>query len=143
MYTDLRVIMWCSVVNNVAVFIYFIRSKFCVCTPKNIVNTSRQLDKINTFNENTQLAMEELDTLDDLMELARGFLQQAWDKGLEANNGTYGHSSLAAIKTEIDEIAKTMVDLANTEFNDNYIFGGANTITIFLGVQTQNLLLMK
>ena len=93
----------------------------------NIVNTSRQLDKINTFNENTQLAMEELDTLDDLMELARGFLQQAWDKGVEANNGTYGYSSLAAIKTEIDEIAKTMVDLANTEFNDNYIFGGANT----------------
>ena len=93
----------------------------------NIVNTNRQLGQIETFNQNTAMAMEELDTLDDLMELATGYLQQAWDKGLQANNGTYGKSSLEALKTEIDEITKTMVDLANTEFNDNYIFGGANT----------------
>ena len=93
----------------------------------NIVNTNRQLGQIETFNQNTRMAMEELDTLDDLMELATGYLQQAWDKGLQANNGTYGRSSLDALKTEIDEISKTMVDLANTEFNGNYIFGGANT----------------
>ena len=93
----------------------------------NIVNTSRQIGQIETFNKNTELAMEELDTLDDLMELAGGYLQQAWDKAVQANNGTYAQTSLEALKTEIDEIAKTMVDLANTEFNDNYIFAGANT----------------
>ena len=93
----------------------------------NIVNTNRQLGQIETFNQNTQMAMEELDTLDDLMELATGYLQQAWDKGIQANNGTYGHASLEALKTEIDEITKTMVDLANTEYNNNYIFAGANT----------------
>ena len=93
----------------------------------NIVNTNRQLGQIDTFNQNTQLAMEELDTLDDLMELAGSYLTQAWDKAVQVNNGTYGIPSIKAIKTEIDEIAKTMVDLANTEFNDNFIFGGANT----------------
>lgn len=93
----------------------------------NIVNTSRQLGQIETFNQNTTLAMEELDTLDDLMELAGGYLTQAWDKAVQANNGTYAQTSLKAIKVEIDEITKTMVDLANTEFNDNFIFGGANT----------------
>ena len=93
----------------------------------NIVNTSRQIGQIETFNKNTELAMEELDTLDDLMELADGYLQQAWDKAVQANNGTYAQTSLSALKTEIDEIAKTMVDLANTEFNDNFIFAGANT----------------
>jgi len=93
----------------------------------NIVNTNRQLGQIDTFNKNAQLAMEELDTLDDLMELAGSYLTQAWDKAVQANNGTYGVSSLKAIKVEIDEITKTMVDLANTEFNDNFIFGGANT----------------
>ena len=93
----------------------------------NIVNTSRQLGQIDTFNHNTQLAMEELDTLDDLMELAGSYLNQAWDKAVQANNGTYGTTSLKALKVEIDEITKTMVDLANTEFNDNFIFGGANT----------------
>jgi len=93
----------------------------------NIVNTNRQLGQIETFNQNAQLAMDELDTLDDLMELAGGYLTQAWDKAVQANNGTYGKSSLEAIKVEIDEITKTMVDLANTEFNNNFIFGGANT----------------
>ena len=93
----------------------------------NIVNTGRQIGQIDTFNKNAQLAMEELDTLDDLMELAGGYLTQAWDKAVQANNGTYGKSSLEALKVEIDEITKTMVDLANTEFNDNFIFGGANT----------------
>ena len=93
----------------------------------NIVNTSRQIGQIDTFNQNTQLAKEELDTLDDLMELAGAYLNQAWEKGVQASNGTYGVTSLKALKVEIDEIAKTMVDLANTEFNDNFIFGGANT----------------
>ena len=93
----------------------------------NIVNTNRQLGQIDTFTKNTQLAKEELDTLDDLMELAGTYLSQAWDKAAQANNGTYATTSLQALKVEIDEIAKTMVDLANTEFNDNFIFGGANT----------------
>lgn len=93
----------------------------------NIVNTNRQIGQINTFDQNVKLGMEELDTLDDLMELAGSYLTQAWDKAVQANNGTYGNSSLKALKVEIDEIAKTMVDLANTQFNDNFIFGGANT----------------
>ena len=93
----------------------------------NIVNTNRQLGQIDTFNQNAQMAMEELDTLDDLMELAGNYLNTAWDKAVQASNGTYGNTSLSAIKVEIDEITKTMVDLANTEYNDNYIFAGANT----------------
>lgn len=93
----------------------------------NIVNTNRQLGQIETFNQNVEMAMTELSTLDDIMDLAGGYLSQAWDKAVQANNGNYGVTSLKAIKTEIDEITKTMVDLANTEYNDNYLFGGTNT----------------
>ncbi len=93
----------------------------------NIINTNRQLGQIETFNNNVAMGMKELDTLDDLMDLAGSYLSSAWDKAAQANNGTYGVSSLKALKTEIDEITKTMVDLANTEFNGNYMFAGANT----------------
>lgn len=96
----------------------------------NIINTNRQLGQIETFSQNTELAMKELDSLDDLLSLATGYLSNAWDKAVQANTQTYGESSLKALKTEIDEITKTMVDLANTEYNDNYIFGGANTKTL-------------
>lgn len=93
----------------------------------NIVNTNRQLGNIDTFSQNVGMASKELSTLDDLMELASGYLNTAWQKAVQANQQTYGHNSLAALKTEIDETIKTMVDLANTEYNDNYIFAGANT----------------
>lgn len=96
----------------------------------NILNTNRQLGQIETFEQNVGMAEAELSALDDLMALATGYLSTAWDKAVQANNQTYGESSLKALKTEIDEITKTMVDLANTEYNDNYIFSGANTKTV-------------
>ena len=91
----------------------------------NILNTNRQLGQIETFEQNVGMATAELSALDDLLDLANGYLSSAWDKAIQANNQTYGKTSLEALKVEIDEITKTMVDLANTQYNDNYIFSGA------------------
>ena len=96
----------------------------------NILNTSKQLGQMETFEENVGLASSEVSALDDLLSLAEGYLSQAWDKAVQANNQTYTAGSLEALKVEIDEITKTMVDLANTQYNDNYIFSGANTKTL-------------
>lgn len=96
----------------------------------NVINTNRQLGQIETFEQNVGMASAELSALDDLLDLANGYLSTAWDKAIQANNQTYGKSSLEALKVEIDEITKTMVDLANTQYNDNYIFSGANTKTM-------------
>lgn len=96
----------------------------------NILNTNRQLGQIETFEQNVGMATAELSALDDLLDLANGYLSTAWDKAIQANNQTYTASSLEALKVEIDEITRTMVDLANTEYNDNYIFSGANTKTL-------------
>ena len=96
----------------------------------NILNTNRQLGQIDTFSQNVEIAQKELSALDDLMDLANGYLSNAWDKAVQANNQTYSETSLKALKVEIDELTKTMVDLANTEYDNNYIFSGANTKTI-------------
>ena len=96
----------------------------------NVLNTTKQLGQIETFNKNVGMAAAELSALDDLFSLATGYLSNAWDRAIQANNQTYGEGSLKALKVEIDEITKTMVDLANTEYNDNYIFSGANTKTV-------------
>ncbi|MCQ2753469.1 MAG: flagellar hook-associated protein FlgL [bacterium] len=93
----------------------------------NVLNTNKQLGQIGTFQTNVGMAQAELDTLDDLMALASGYLSSAWNRAVQANQQTYGKDSLKALKTEIDETIKTMVDLANTEYDDNYIFAGANT----------------
>ena len=96
----------------------------------NILNTTKQLGQIETFEQNVGMASAELSALDDLLDLANGYLSTAWDKAIQANNQTYQKGSLEALKVEIDEITKTMVDLANTQYNDNYIFSGANTKTL-------------
>jgi len=93
----------------------------------NYINTARQLGRIETYEQNVNMATSELSALDDFMELARGYLQTAWDKAVQANNQTYNGNSLRALKTEIDEITKTIIDLGNAEYDDNYIFAGANT----------------
>lgn len=93
----------------------------------NILNTSRQLGQMDIFGQNIQLGQSELSTFDDLLQVATGYLSSTWDKAVQANNQTYSNTSLKAIKVEVDENIKTMVDLANTEFNDNYLFGGTNT----------------
>ena len=93
----------------------------------NVLNANKQMGKIETYTQNVGLASTELTALDEFMALAGGYLSTAWNKAAQANNQTYGEGSLKALKTEIDEIAKTMVDLSNTEYNDNYIFAGANT----------------
>lgn len=95
----------------------------------NILNTNKQLGQIETFETNVGMASAELSALDDLLDLANGYLSTAWDKAIQANNQTYSGTSLEALKVEIDEITKTMVDLANTQYNDNFIFSGANTKT--------------
>ena len=96
----------------------------------NILNTTKQLGQIETFGQNVGMASAEISALDDLLDLANGYLSTAWDKAVQANNQTYGEGSLKALKVEIDEITKTMIDLANTQYNDNYIFSGANTKTL-------------
>ena len=96
----------------------------------NILNTNKQLGQIETFTQNVGMASAELSALDDLLDLANGYLSTAWNKAIQANNQTYTAGSLEALKVEIDEITKTMVDLANTQYNDNYIFSGANTKTL-------------
>jgi len=96
----------------------------------NILNTTKQLGQIETFEQNVGMAAAEISALDDLLDLANGYLSEAWDKAIQANNQTYSEGSLKALKVEIDEITRTMVDLANTQYNDNYIFSGANTKTL-------------
>ena len=48
----------------------------------NILNTNRQLGQIDIFTQNVEMSMKELSTLDDLMDLATGYLSTAWDKAV-------------------------------------------------------------
>ena len=95
----------------------------------NILNTTRQLGQISTFLSNAKLAKTEVSTLDSILDTTETRLQRGLDLAMQAANGTTNNDQANAIKAEVDQLIYTLRDLANTEYNGNYLFSGANTKT--------------
>ena len=95
----------------------------------NILNTKRQLTQLNTFKGNITLASSSLSNQDSVFNLAESFTQKARDLAMQASTGTYDKSALEGIKSGVDEIINTLVDIGNNEYNGNYTFSGARTKT--------------
>lgn len=95
----------------------------------NIINSNRQLNKIGTWTENVKVLNNEIkdssETIDKVIDKA----QRAKDLATTAASGTSSKSTLEATLSELRQIIEGMVDMANTNYNGNYIYGGTNTKT--------------
>lgn len=95
----------------------------------NILNSNRQLTRLGTWAANIKVLNNEIkdssETIDKMLEKA----QRARDLATTAANGTSTKSVLESTLTEVKQIIAGMVDFANTNYNDNYIYGGTNTKT--------------
>ncbi|MDD3437257.1 MAG: flagellar hook-associated protein FlgL [Candidatus Gastranaerophilales bacterium] len=96
---------------------------------RTLVSISSQLKELNTYLDNMTSAQTELDTLDSTLSSVTDLIQKATDLATQAANGTYSDEDLANIKTQVDEIIKSVVDLANTKYDGKYIFSGTATST--------------
>lgn len=96
---------------------------------KNVINTNTRLNQLSNYTDNMKLAQNELDVLDDTMASLTTSLQDAIDLSTQAANGSYSQKDLNNIKIQIDQNIQNMVDLANTQYNGNYIFSGTSTGT--------------
>lgn len=95
----------------------------------NIVNSNRRLNRIGILTANVSSIKNEIKESSETIDLAIEKAQRAKDIATTAANGTSTKSTLEANLTELDKVIETMVDLANTNYNGNYIFGGTNTKT--------------
>jgi len=96
----------------------------------NILNTNRQVNQIQTFKGNINMAIASLSNQDSIFTLAEEYVGKARDLAMQASTGTYDKSSLTAIKADVDEIINTLLDIGNNEYNGNYTFAGARTRTV-------------
>lgn len=96
---------------------------------KNVINTNTRLNQLSNYTDNMKLAQNELDVLDDTMSSLTTAMQNAIDLSTQAANGSYSQKDLNNIKIQIDQTIQNMVDLANTQYNGNYIFSGTSTGT--------------
>lgn len=96
---------------------------------KGILSANKELSKIQQYKDNMSSATSELNLVDDNLGTAVSQVQRAYDLAMAVSNGTYGASELEAYKTEIDSIIENVRSIANTKYNDTYLFSGTKTTT--------------
>ena len=92
----------------------------------NIINSNRELNKISTWESNIDYLTNELKQSTDTIEFAIEKSQRIKDLATLSANKTYNMLDLKSVLSEVDVIIESMVDMANTNYNGNYIYSGAN-----------------
>jgi len=101
----------------------------------NILGSNAELNKITTYLDNVASVTNEVKEVSDTLDSANTKAQRAYDLATTAASGTSTTTTLTATKTELNQIIKGMVDIANTKYNSNSLFGGTNTTTSPYSVQ--------
>lgn len=94
---------------------------------KGVFNTNKELNQIENYISNMSFASSEMSVLDSTLASGSSSLQRAYDIAMMAANGTYSENEMKAFKQEVDVIISSMQNVANTKFNDVYLFSGTKT----------------
>ena len=95
----------------------------------NLVNSKRELTRIDTWNNNIKSLKNEISQATDTLDLLIESGQRAKDLATSAANNVYNNGSLKAVKDELEQIIGSVVSNANTKYDGKYIFSGTNTQT--------------
>ncbi len=98
-------------------------------------NMQAKINGYDIIEMNCQMGTDMLTTQEGILDIINSYLQRIRDLTMQAANGTYGSSSLEAIKEEViqrmDEITR-LCDI--TDFNGTYLLDGSRTTDINLQV---------
>lgn len=88
-----------------------------------------ELHRIEQYQRNTSEVHNWYDNTDAALDQINSGLERLRYLAVQASNGTYGETELESIAKEVDQILEDLLDLANTNVNDKYIFNGTATDT--------------
>lgn len=89
----------------------------------------RQVTEVEQFKRNTNEMHTWMDNSDAALDKATQALQKMRELAVQASNDTYDAEERENIKEEVEQLQEHLVDIANTQVNDKYIFNGTNTDT--------------
>lgn len=96
---------------------------------RSIIKANKELSAIEEYKENIKLADVELSQIDSTLGAVNDQLNRAYDLAMQISNGTMGADELIAYQEELDSIIDNVTRLANTQYNDQYLFAGTRTTT--------------
>lgn len=94
-----------------------------------IVRLNKQLSEIGSYARNVENATTQINAQDEAFSTIVDKLQRINDLAIQAANSASGEDGFKACKAEIEELKKTIVNLANTQYDGKYIFAGTNVTT--------------
>ncbi|MEI8128443.1 MAG: flagellar hook-associated protein FlgL [bacterium] len=96
---------------------------------KSILDVNASISQLNGYLDNINVTQTELDTQESTLSSLSSLIEKASGLATQAANQTYSQTELTAMKSQVDLVLNSVLDLANTKYNGNYIFSGTNTST--------------
>lgn len=90
-----------------------------------LLTAKNEISKIENYNKNIDLNIAELKTAEATLGSVKTKIDRVVDLVLGASN-EINQDSLDVVANDMEEQLKGIIDLANTVYNDKYIFSGAN-----------------
>ena len=94
-----------------------------------ILALNEELSKMESYQKNISAAQGEYDVMDNALSLVVEKLQRLNELANSAANEYNTAGNLLAIKNEVTSIKDSIMDMANTQYNNTFIFSGTNTAT--------------
>lgn len=89
----------------------------------------RSLSEVEQYQRNFSEAYNWLENSDSALDKAKSALDRIRELTVEVSNDTYDTEQRAAASAEIEQLKEHLVEIANTQFNGQYLFNGTKTTT--------------
>jgi len=94
-----------------------------------ILRRRNQINDISQFSKNIEFTKGYIDRTEASLQGIHDYLIRAKELAVNLSNGTYAANSREAAGLEVKEIVEGVVSLANSSYNNRYVFGGFRTQT--------------
>ena len=98
-----------------------------------------ELVKVEQYQRNTNEVHNWMDNSDAALDKATSAMQRIRELAVQASNGTYSDKELSNIGEEVEQLKEHLVDIANTNVNDKYIFNGTMTDTAPINLESREI----
>lgn len=92
-----------------------------------VLKIKSQLNELTDWDSSIENAKDQIDMTYDTLSVYEDELQRIYELTVTLASDIHSASARESIMTEINERTKTIESLANTKYQEDYIFGGANT----------------
>ncbi|SFM23758.1 flagellar hook-associated protein 3 FlgL [Gracilibacillus orientalis] len=91
------------------------------------MNYRTQVTNSEQFERNIGEVHNWMDNSDDALDKTQKALERLRELAVQGANGTYEEGQRGNMAAEVDQLKEHILDIANTEVNNKYIFNGTNT----------------